>query len=242
MLRNTSFSFASRDASTLDSDADFVSRRYQGKHSEYLDVRCPFGNRFRVHPYSDTVPLRGQLGIGYLQLFCSVGTASAIGSFYERVFSATVSSHLPAEATTKSAHLPSALVEVGMHQLLVFTEAKEELVCRHNAFHICVYVHNFSASFRNADAHCSLFVNPRFADHCLTLPDALVQRQFRLRDIVPLPDSQTKSSAATGANGTSTAARSVLYQLEHEVRSMYHPFYLRTLVNRSGNTGIYCAQ
>ena len=50
--------------------------------------------------------------------------------------------------------------------------------------------------------------------------EAKQSRQFRFRDIVN-PDSNQK-----------------VWRLEHEVRSTYHPYYMRPLVNRFGNAGI----
>lgn len=36
--------------------------------------------------------------------------------------------------------------------------------------------------------------------------------------------------------------RRVLYRLQLETRSLYHPFFMRPLVNRMGQVGIYCFQ
>jgi len=69
----------------------------------------------------------------------------------------------------------------------------------------------------------------RFEDKCDSLELALSYNQFRANMIVQVQQVQQ-------------VQHQQICLLEHEVRSLFHPFYMRTLVNRFGTIGIYCNQ
>jgi len=185
-------------------------KRYQGSAPEYLEVTCPWGNCYRIHPAQPL--LTASLGISYVALKCLHGTAKHIAQFYHNMLGATV--HL---TTDHDAKVEVARISLGPQQDLIFTEipkSEPQQLEAYDGHHICIYINNFSETFKKFKSRKLVFVNKRFSDKAGSLEEALKYRCFRFKDIVM------------------TEGRGRLFQLEHEVRSMFHPSYLRPLVNR----------
>lgn len=98
--------------------------------------------------------------------------------------------------------LSNARVEVGNNQVLIFKESREP-IREYDGHHIAVYVSKPSKPYH--------FLLSR---DLITEAIAPTSHQFRFRSIVD-PDTGRK-----------------VLDLEHEVRSMRHPMFLRPLVNR----------
>jgi catechol 2,3-dioxygenase-like lactoylglutathione lyase family enzyme len=101
----------------------------------YVDVRCPWGNRIRVHAPG---PEFGgmTLGIPYVEFTVPIGTASGIGQFYKEVF------HAPYTLTQDMSGAVTR-VRVGPQQCLIFRETSEDIP-EYDGHHIAIYVANFS--------------------------------------------------------------------------------------------------
>jgi len=185
--------------------------QYQGKASVYYEITCPWGNRFRVHPAAPT--LNASLGINYLQLRCLHGTAKHIARFYQSLLGATV-------RLKEENDVEIALVSLGPHQNLIFMEipkSEPQQLDQYDGHHICIYIANFSQTFKRLQNRKLIFVNKKFEDRAKTMEEALHYRSFRFKDIVMVE------------------GRGRLFQLEHEVRSVVHPCYLKPLLNRVDN-------
>eukprot|EP01121_Diplochlamys_sp_Union-15-3_P000207 TRINITY_DN10209_c0_g1_i1.p1 TRINITY_DN10209_c0_g1~~TRINITY_DN10209_c0_g1_i1.p1 ORF type:complete len:322 (+),score=42.09 TRINITY_DN10209_c0_g1_i1:51-968(+) len=181
--------------------------------SKILEVTCPWGNKFRV--YSNTLNIHGNLGLPYIELFCNPGTAKKIFEYFVEYFGAIGT--LENDDTL-------ARVWVGPWQQLIYRETKEP--SPYDGWHICFYVADFTERYHKFARENLLFHDHPFEDTFRTIQEAYKWRQFRTKDFVDVKDP--KGSA--------------IYQLHLEVRSVYHPFYRRTLVNRFGNIGIFCNQ
>ncbi|MEO8248301.1 MAG: glyoxalase/bleomycin resistance/dioxygenase family protein [Burkholderiales bacterium] len=109
----------------------------------------------------------------------------------------------PAEVHRDGDGRRSASVRVGADQRLDFVETNEPLAS-YDGHHIQIYLADFSGPYRRLK-DCNLITRD-------TDP-----HEWRFIDIVDLD----------------SAARPVVFQLEHEVRSMRHPLFGRPLVNRN---------
>lgn len=112
----------------------FAFQRREG----WIEVTCPWGNRFRCHPPGDRF---GDmlLGMAYVEFSTRPGTAAAIARFYDRVLGA------PAEVESDG-ELKLARVSVGAAQWLCFRETREPLR-PYDGHHIAIYVANFSGPY-----------------------------------------------------------------------------------------------
>jgi len=185
--------------------------QYQGKASVYYEITCPWGNRFRVHPASPT--LNASLGLTYLQLRCLHGTAKHIARFYQSLIGATA-------RLKEENDVEIALISLGPQQNLIFMEIPKnepQQLDQYDGHHICIYIANLSQTFKRLQSRKLIYVNKRFEDRAKTMEEALHYRGFRFKDIVMVE------------------GRGRLFQLEHEVRSVVHPSYLKPLVNRVDN-------
>jgi len=179
---------------------------------QVLHVTCPWGNKFRLYQAREKFGPRGGLGIIYVHMKCKPQTVTHLANFYQSYFDADV--------TVESSQF--ARVVLGPFQQLILEETTEKIE-DYSGWHICIYISKFSRTYKKCSEGKILHTNHRFADKCDTLELALQWQQFRTRSIV---DSH----------------QNVIGQLEHEVRSLYHRRYMRTLVNRFGTVGIYCNQ
>jgi len=197
---------------------DCTSHEYLPSITKYLFVTTPGGNKFSIFENNPTINYKGGLGMPYVELFCHRDTADKIAAFYKHYFGA----HYAMERHGNSI---IAKIFVGPNQVFIFKESDPNKVLQYSGFHVCVYVTDFSTIFNK-------FYNDKLiysyeGDECETIDDAIRLRQFRTLRVVDPKQEGTKTD---------------LFHMEHEVRSLYHPMYLRPLVNRTGTAGIYCAQ
>lgn len=110
-----------------------------GAHNRYVEVTCPWGNRFRCFAAGDQFGPT-MLGIPYVEFDVPSGTAEGIASFYREVLRtrATVAND------DRGRH---ARVSVGPGQDLVFRETDEPSV-PYDGHHIAVYLADFSGPYR----------------------------------------------------------------------------------------------
>jgi len=174
-------------------------------------VTCPWGNRFRVQPAAPT--LNASLGVTYLELRCLYGTAKLIARFYHEMIGATV-------RVREEGGVEIASVSLGPSQNLFFVEipkSEPQQLEAYDGHHICIYIANLSKTFKKLQSRKLIYVNKRFEDRAKTMEEALKWRGFRFKDIVKIE------------------GKGRLFTLEHEVRSVVHPAYLKPLVNRVDN-------
>jgi len=139
-------------------DSKFAFQR----HSEHIDVTCPWGNRYRCHP---SQPAFGDmtLGIPYVEFFVEPGTARSIVGFYEAAFGA------PAALESDSGGA-FGRVQIGRSQRLIFRET-ERPIAEYDGHHIAIYVANFSGPYNYLTSRGLISEDVR-------------NHQFRFRDIV----------------------------------------------------------
>ena len=107
--------------------------------SDFVEVTCPWGNRFRVH--APSAELGGMdLGIPYVEFLVPVGNAAGIARFY----SDAIGAHTRCEST-RGAQV--AVVTVGRAQQLFFREADEKLP-DYDGHHLQLYLADFSGPHR----------------------------------------------------------------------------------------------
>lgn len=99
-----------------------------------VEATCPWGNRFRCHaPSAELGPI--DLGLAYVEFDVPPGTAEGIARFYKDVMLA------PARAEGKR-----AVVDVGRHQRLMFTETAAPIPA-YDGHHIQVYIADFGTPY-----------------------------------------------------------------------------------------------
>jgi hypothetical protein len=161
--------------------------------SSFVEVTCPWGNRFRCHaPAAEFGPT--DLGLPYVELAVPAGTAIPIARFYREVMGA-------ASRTGMRYGSMTAFVCAGRDQHLFFRETDESIPA-YDGHHIQIYIADFSGPHRR-----------------------LFERRLLTRDTDP-HEWRFKNIVDLGKN-------EVLTVIEHEVRSLKHPFYARPLVNRN---------
>jgi hypothetical protein len=100
----------------------------------------------------------------------------------------------------------------GPGQHIIFEESEQFIF--DGGYHICVYINDFEHAYHRFEKDGLLYHEHSNSDGAKTIQEARANFQFRINDI-------------TSTDG------SVLMCLEHEVRSMYHPSFMRPLMNRS---------
>lgn len=131
------------------------------RNSQYIDVTCPWGNRYRCHP---SQPAFGdmRLGIPYIEFFVNPGATKAIVRFYHEAFGAP--------AAVESDPCGSlGRVKIGRSQCLIFRET-ERPIARYDGHHIAIYVANFSGPYKYLASRGLISEDVR-------------NHQFRFRDI-----------------------------------------------------------
>ena len=204
---------------------------------QFLEVTCPWGNKFRIHEGHPTKPhiirrtndpideshleqifpfllIRGGIGLAYIEFQIPHKTSQHVASFYSTFLGAP------------SAVVDSACyVSVGPFQNLIFREAPEGVNSVEDfGHHIAIYISNFGSTFKKMQQRNLIFVNDKFPDKVHDLNEATRWRQFRFKNFV--------------AEGNDQA----FFSMEHEVRSVSHASFMRPLVNRFGFCGMYCNQ
>jgi len=118
-LEATEFSFADRGA--------------------FVDVTCPWGNRFRCHPpaaeFGDT-----ELAMPYVEFDVPSGSAEGIAMFYTDIMEATTQIDSREGARTAS-------VSVGRDQRLLFRETAQPLPS-YDGHHVQIYIADFSGPYQ----------------------------------------------------------------------------------------------
>jgi hypothetical protein len=162
------------------------------EHNDYVEARCPWGNRIRLHEPDPHRFGRITLGIPYVEFDVEPGTAEGIAKFYR---------HMLAVPATTIENGTVAKVEVGQSQHLYFreTDAPQPPFDSH---HVQIYVVDFSGPYR------------RLGERGLVSKEDN-RYQYRFKDIVDLDSGKH------------------LFTIEHEVRSVRHPNYMRPLINRN---------
>jgi hypothetical protein len=110
------------------------------EHNDYVEVTCPWGNRFNMH--SPDVERFGpvNLGMPYLEFDVPRKTAKGIERFYRKVFDAKT-------ALEENGSGKIARINVGYHQDLLFRETKGPIPA-YDGHHIQVYVRDFSGPYK----------------------------------------------------------------------------------------------
>jgi len=110
------------------------------EHNDYVEVTCPWGNKFNMH--APDLERFGPINLGmpYLQFDVPRKTAKGIAKFYRKLF----------DAKTKVEENGSgrvARISVGYHQELSFHETKRPIPA-YDGHHIQVYVQDFSGPYK----------------------------------------------------------------------------------------------
>jgi hypothetical protein len=188
------------EASLRKAQASLAGTQYGfERHAGFIEATCPWGNRFRCHASDAARWGQTQLGIVYLELDVSPGSARAIADFYASIFGAPVSLDMNPDG------LATASVRIGSDQRLHFAETSRAIAA-YDGHHFQIYLADFSGPYK------------RLKERGLISRESN-QHEWRFVDIVDL------------ASGTTVC------QIEHEVRSMRHPLFGRTLVNRNPAQG-----
>jgi hypothetical protein len=135
----------------------------------FVDVTCPWGNRFRCHA---PAPEFGEteLAIPYVELDVPAGSAEGIARFYAEIMEATT-----AILTREGAR--TASVSAGRDQHLFFRETDQPLPT-YDGHHVQIYIADFSGPYR------------RLLERNLITLDADAH-EWRFRDIVDTRTNQT---------------------------------------------------
>ncbi len=127
---------------------------------EYVEVRCPWGNRYRCYGPGRHGPMA--LGMPYVEFSVPAGAPASIQRFYQQVFGAPAS-------LERSGGGAAAIIEVGANQRLIFRESDE--VPDYDGHHVAIYVANFSGP-------CEFLAERKL------ISEGIRNHQFRFQDIV----------------------------------------------------------
>ena len=161
--------------------------------NDYVQARCPWGNKVRLYTPD---PVRFgyiNLGIPYVEFDVPAGAADGIARFYREIFDTP--------ATVENGSGKTARVPVGVRQELRFKETDKKIP-EFDGHHLQVYVADFGGPHEKLQKRDLITEE---SDRC----------QYRFEEIVDLDTGK------------------VLFEIEHEIRSMTHPLYNRPLVNRN---------
>eukprot|EP00884_Botryococcus_braunii_P020811 jgi/Botrbrau1/7413/Bobra.0112s0013.1 len=189
--------------------------------SDELLVRDPWGQRFTIHKPSPAFPFK--MGISGLNLPCRMGLSHDIGIFYKFMFNARV----------QFVDDELCIVQAGPGCQLIFVEDPD--VSDHQiAYEGCqlgVYVGNFSEAFQAIESAGLVLADFDYRELSASMEAALEKREFQFQDIVVL---RGPPAAANGNSDNGVLpSRTQLYRLHHEVKSLYHPRFMRPLFNRA---------
>ena len=137
--------------------------------SDFVEVTCPWGNRFRVH--APSAELGGMdLGIPYVEFLVPVGNAAGIARFY----SDGIGAH--ARCETARGETQVAVITVGRAQQLFFRESEDKLPA-YDGHHLQLYLADFSGPHR-------------FLQERGLITEESNQWQYRFRNIVDPADGR----------------------------------------------------
>ena len=111
------------------------------EQADCVEVRCPWGNRMRCHEPDPARFGALKLGIAQLEVVVPPGTAEGIARFYREIFGANAS------IVAGTGGRPTARVQVGAWQHLMFTESAEASA-PYDGHHIQIYIADFSGPYR----------------------------------------------------------------------------------------------
>src|ERR1041385_7602084 len=110
------------------------------EHNDYVEVTCPWGNRFNMHSPDPERFGAINLGMPYLEFDVPPKTAKGIERFYKKIFDAKT--QLDGNGSGKVAR-----INVGYHQDLLFRETDKKIPA-YDGHHIQVYVQDFSTGYK----------------------------------------------------------------------------------------------
>jgi hypothetical protein len=185
----------------------------------------------KIQPLPISIDTPECKGIDFLEIYVPEGTADKIAEFYDCVFDANVSvmNQVLSTPTENGITIKIAIVAFGnidsdgrSSQSLIFREISHQdpefdnKIRPYDGYHIALYVGTNAADFDQAFRNCKdadiVWVNPRFQDKALTLDGAQFYKQFRFKNILDLETGQ------------------VIFELEHEVRSIEHEAWPGTVL------------
>jgi hypothetical protein len=134
------------------------------EHNDYVEARCPWGNRVRCYEPDAARFGRITLGIPHVEFEVPVGTAQGICAFYPEVMG------IPAEL--KNCDGTVARVKVGKDQYLQFRET-DRPQGKYDGHHVQIYITDFSGPYRRLSKRDLISQEDN-------------QYQYRFRDIVDL--------------------------------------------------------
>ena len=134
-----------------------------------IDLRCPWGNRIRVHAADAARFGRITLGMPYVEIDTRTGTAAAIARFYVEVLGS------PAQVGEDAAGV-FARIPAGLNESLVFRETRRALPA-YDGHHLQITVADFSG------------VHRRLLQRGLVTEES-DQSQYRFQDIVDVDSGE----------------------------------------------------
>jgi len=184
--------------------------------SSALTLSSPTGVHFRIHeadsPYAPDGAVEAGivqpggvstgLGMPYVEFFCAPESVAGIGRFYFQTLG------VPVEELDGACRV---LMQTGQ---FLFFRGTSETIPDYDGHHIAIYVgempndtqDSFAKMYRSCKHHNMVWNNPRFPHLTYdSIEDALGHGEFRVLDL---------KDPATGT---------VVYRLEHEIRSLNHP-------------------
>ena len=169
---HTALVIAGREA-LLDRLASVAGKLYGtafafSEHNDYVEARCPWGNRLRCYEPDAARFGRITLGIPYVEFEVPDGTAKGICAFYPEIMG------IPAEL--KNGDGTVARVKVGKDQYLQFRET-DAPQADYDGHHVQIYITDFSGPYR------------RLLQRGLVSQEDN-QYQYRFRDIIDLERRQ----------------------------------------------------
>ena len=117
-------------------DSTLFAWREEG---DFIALSCPYGNRIKAYGPGKFPGI--DLGIAYVSLQVSSGTAPGIARFYRQVLGSPVSEESG-----------MARVRMGPHQSLVFAETNDPIPA-YDGHHIAIYIANFSEPHAKLNEH-----------------------------------------------------------------------------------------
>jgi hypothetical protein len=134
------------------------------EHNDYVEARCPWGNRVRCYEPDAARFGRITLGIPYVEFEVPAGTAKGICDFYPRIMG------MPAEFRNGDGAVARA--KMGKNQHLQFRETDRPQP-EYDGHHVQMYITDFSGPYRQLSQRGLIYSEDN-------------QYQYRFRDIIDL--------------------------------------------------------
>jgi hypothetical protein len=173
------------------------------EHEGFVEATCPWGNRIRCYAPDERFG-RITLGIAYVEFDVPKGAADGIARFYRNVMSAKAAASV--EGAGKNAKDDSGSIQAARVEVGI----GQYLMFRETDREISPYDGH----------HIQIYVTDFSGPYTKLLDKGLIseesdQHLYRFKDIADPETGET------------------LFTIEHEVRSMRHPLFMRPLVNRN---------